>query len=773
MPTTYTQDNFQTRAIDVVHINPSIMEGRFLNHSLLGPGTAIPLDRYPPVNTTQPFLVGSGVIPNRIVCEVGTWVASPTPDYSYQWMADGVDIPGATSYEIFTDETFDGVTLTCEVVANNGIGQDNAITSNSILCSLIEPIETRELEFAAITGLRANKLQTVMAEQDYILSGIGAEDRLDVNRGVAYFLTGIGTDDRQDINEMPIISITGLQQSDYLSVIERDIGIAVINSDEGVPLVDSVRQPIHLKNYNAELGTFGWTVFGALIFSSSASGILSAAEGGYSWMGGLDVHPEGANTPYTYISQDCYLWDVWHADIDAGLCSLELEWLQGSLGPDTANIKVEYYAADGTTLIGFDDGPGLWSSPSSIWFHRSFEDTIPSGTRYVRIYAEFNWDNTGDNNINAQIDNIKPFIRKGPKLTNRSYGPTFENWRIRFTTSNTWSGGALSEAEFLDAPAGTDLATGGSIIFGSAGFGVVNADGAFNDILSDYWAGAENAIVNDTSWVGYNMGTPVKPQAITLTARPGSNALQMGQSWVVEGSDDGIRWTPVEIFDTTRVARTFNSGETREFAIGHGTQTYLFEAPYVIPSFGGNDFSSDDYSMSAMVFRTFSRFNLERFKFYLANQSHDYLWQVVRINGQKSTSWYYGMVSELHEDGAGSHDDGGSPSYTTVTKEHVLASPLLLEPGEEFAIIYIDHLLQSNPNTVQPGTNNGDQNRLLYVSNWNGGGDHEARSPHFRKLSGWQSNQYNLLPIGFTNSGPFTNGGIGYTWGIDFQGSFF
>ena len=771
-PPAYTgsQDNDQTRSVDIVHIEPSIREGVHLIPSLYGPEASRPLYRFAPVNVVQPFLTGSGVIPGRVVCEVGTWEASPTADYYYQWMADGVDIPGANAYEIFTDETFDGVTLTCEVRGDNGIGESYAISSNSVLCTLIEPIELREAEFFGITGLRANKLQTTFSYNTMFMTGIGTDDRLDTMRAVAYFTTGIGADDRHDVNAMNIPVITGLSVTDTLSVLERDLGIAVIWNDIGEPLIESVPQPLAMRNQNAELGVFGWDIFGSATYVQQENGAIDPIEGNLSFYGGFNVHPAGSNTPYTSLSQDVYLWDVWHADIDAGLCSIETYWQQGSSTSesDMANIRFEFYAADGTTLLGFNDGAGLFKTPVNIFFARSSDTPIPSGTRFVRLIQEYLWDGSGDNNINAQIDWITSFIRKGPKLNTRNFGPTFDSWRIRFLSANSWSGGALSEAEFLDTPAGTDLATGGSILFGSAGFGVVNADGAFDDTNATYWAGAENSIAEGSSWIGYNKALPWKPQAISLTARPGSAAFQMPTSFIVEGSDDGIRWTEVEFFDTTRVARNWDSAERRVFNIGHGTQPYVFEAPFSVPTFGFSLFDVDDTNFKANVYRSFSRMNVERFKLGIMNESHDYDWIVAKVNDQKSSYWYFGMVSEVHETGSASYDDGGTPSTTTVQIEHVLSSPLILEPGDYFVIGYWDKNLAGNPNIVSGNPNQG---RLNWINNWNGD-PLNTRIQHSRWVNGWQANISALPEIGYTNNGPYT-ASSGYVWAIDFQASFF
>lgn len=772
---TGTQDNDQTRSVDIVHIEPSIREGVHLVSSLYGHDASRPLDRFPPVNTNPPFLVGSGVIPNRIVCEVGTWESSPSPDYYYQWMDNGVDLPGENSYEIFTNETHDGAVLTCEVRANNGIGEDYAISSNSITCSLIEPIENRNMDFAVVTGLPSEDIQTAFDDRTIIMSGLGTDNRIDVMRGVSYYLTGIGADDRVDINAMPVYSVTGIGQPDTLSVLERDYAIAVISKEEGRPFVDGEQQLMPLKNAGAESGTFGWTVFGVAFWGDEFSSGLNPQEGDFAFQGGLSVHPDGNNTPYTYVSQDVYLWDIWHADIDAGLCFMDAYWVQSLLsgqGEDKANVKVEFYANDGTTLTGFNDGPGLWNSPTNVWFNRKFEGVpIPPLTRYVRVFVEFLWDSLDDNDISAQIDDLRTYIRRGDLTTVRTFGPDFTHWRVRFTQSNTWSGGALSEVEFRGTPGGLDLATGGSVIFGSAGFGVANADAAFDDLINtNYWAGAENAIAEGTSWVGYQKAAPWRPEELSLVARQGSNALQMGQAFVVEGSDDGIRWDTVEIYDNTRIERAWNSGEARQFPINTGVMPYMMDGVnFAAPTFTRDTNSGDDMATKGCVFLSHAHIDISHLRFYTHNQDFSFRWQIAHISGDKSESWHFGVVSELGYDGIHVNAKGDSTPSNGTWQEIALPDVFSVNAGGYFLITFIDYEVRtSNPNVLDDPN----EGRMFHVSNMNGFDIHD-RNTAIRKINAWDLvSNVDLYSVGQTNPGGFQSNG-GYTWGIDFRGNFF
>lgn len=776
MPTvSQTQDNWQTRSVDNVHINPSILEGRFLNSSLYGPNDATPLERYAPVNTLAPFLVGSTVIPNRVVCEIGTWVASPTPDFYYQWMADGVDIPGANNYDFTTDETLDGVQLSCEVRADNGIGEDYAV-SNSILLSLIEPIEIRDGDWAIVTGLQTKQNMTAFDDRTIILSGLGTDDRQDVMRSVSYYLSGIGAEDRQDVNAMPMLAITGLGQVDTLSVLERDSSIAVIGYDEGETLVDGIRQWLPLKNYNAEMGLEGWDVFGEATFEDHGSYVSETIDGDFTFHGGFDVHPEGANTPYTSLSQSVYLWDIWHTDIDAGTTHLEYEFLQGSLTSagvlDSGNIKVEFYAADGTTLTGTNNGPGLFVGPRTVWFPRSHECPIPPNTRYVRLIAEFSWDPVnGDNHIDVWIDNIKPYIRKGNKPSGADYGPNMQYWRVRFTEARSWSGSALAELEFLNTLGGYDLATGGNVIFGSAGYGSLNGDAAFDGVLSNYWAGAENSISEGTSWVGYDFTSDVRPEGVNIIARPGSDALQTGAAFNVEASEDGINWIVWEEYDVDRVSRAWNAGEARQFGIQNGTMNYMFDNN--APTIGYHIHGSDNYDTKGCVYKCMARAEITHIKLGLMNQSHDFDWQVTKIIDLDNPPYYFGRVSEIVATGSSSHNDGGSPDDSTVWKEIDIGTHLVLEPGEYFLIEYWDKNIDSNPNTEADGGNDPTQGRLQYITDYQGE-TVETRRPWLRLIDGWQENRgtNGLHGVSEVCNGPYQTE-TGFNFAIDFKGNFY
>lgn len=768
-----TQDDDQTRSIDLVHIEPSIREGVHLVSSLYGPLASAPLYRYPPINIFPPYITGDPQIPNVLTCNSGQWDASPATTLFYQWMSNGADIPGATSQTWLTTEEYDNTVITCEVRGWNYLGEAYVMASNSVAISLIEPVEIWEQENYYITGLhQGEKAQTNRDTRTIITSGTSAPTRQDVQRSVAYFTTGMAADQRQDINGLNTHRVTGLHQTDTLSVLERDIGIAVVNHDIGEPLEDNVPQAMNLKNPDAEAGTLGWNIFGAATYGGSYANFISYPVnfGGADsfkvyWFGGVNVDADQANTPYSYLWQDVPVFAVWETDVDLGNCFVQITWSQYNQGnANQGNIRVEYYAAN-DSMLGFDFGPGLWASPGGIYFRRSLQDNIPANTRYIRVFIEWNLQEGEDND--TKIDNLSMVISKGIPQVSRSFGPNFEQWRLRFTRSNTWSGGAVSEIEMRDTPGTIDLCTGGSPIFGSAGLGVTNADAAFDDAKNtNYWAGAENSITEGTSWLGYNFGTPVKPGEIEITARPGSDALQVPNDFYLEGSDDGIRWTPVQYIDEELHTNfiDYNSSESKTILIPDGPIPLMKDAVGYAATWKRNTNSSDNIAGKGMVFECYSRININALAVLLNDQAStfNYRMQLARINTQKNGSNSIGMVSEpLETVTATSPGLNGDATWV----EHVLSSgPYSFEVGDLFLIYFFDDDAATNPEDANEG-------RTFYLDSWNGMDNLQLRRVCSR-IAAFTSNTTAEFDVGDVSEGGSSNTS-GRQYAVDFRGSIF
>lgn len=92
----------------------------------VGPVTAAP---EPPVNTVAPSISGSTVVGQTLTADEGTWTGDPTINFTYQWLADDVEIDGATesTYELLIGDV--GAIITVEVTGTNGAGSDVAVSA--------------------------------------------------------------------------------------------------------------------------------------------------------------------------------------------------------------------------------------------------------------------------------------------------------------------------------------------------------------------------------------------------------------------------------------------------------------------------------------------------------------------------------------------------------------------------------------------------------------------------------------------------------------------
>lgn len=755
-----TQDDDRTRSVDVVHIEPSIREGVHLVTSLYGREASFPLYHFSPTSSDNAWIRGVEVIPALLTAEEGTWFGSPTPKFAYQWMADGLDIPFATSKTWMSTPEYADATITVEIRGYNHVGEAYTISSSKVI-TLIEPIEVHEQELFLVSGLqRGTNAQITFDDRTMVATGLGTEDRMDVNRAVAYFLTGISADDRKDVNYMNIPVITGISQKDTLSVLERDLSIAIVNMEYADPLQTSIPALMNLKNPDAELGMLGWDIFGTVQYVSDDKNF-----GDYSWNGGDNVGPTGANTPFSYIWQDVPIEASWITDVDAGSTNLEMYWYQFSEEQqDMANVRVEYYNG-GMGLIDEHVGPGLWASPNDTWFLRSFEDTIPATTRFIRVYLEFNLQ-SGVNN-DAGIDDVSMFIRKGAKIVPRDFGPLFEQWRIRFTQANTWSGTGLSELEFKESLIDPNLATGGSPIFGSAGLGVANADFAFDGLRNTgYWAGELNAVANDRAWIGYDMGTPVRPEVIDITARIGGDSLQVGKEFYLEGSNDGLNWTKVQYMNQDRVG-VFGDAERKQILAPRGAfdwyTTYLTGAGY---TYTRDVFSVDDFAGKGCVWTAHTRMNLTDLRVLIDdNQASPFNFklQLARVNFQKNGLFQPGMVTEVLEDFTLA-SAGVEAGLTWVSQ--VCSEAWEFEVGDSFLIRFYD--LDAATNPVDPN-----EGRTQWISSYN-----DENTPYINRegvaerIATWEKGN-STIAIGDVNPTNTFTVDAGKYYALDFKGTIY
>lgn len=82
-----------------------------------------------PINRTLPVVTGTGTVGQTLTCNPGTWLNSPT--FTYQWMANGVNIAGATAATRVLAAGESGKTVTC-MVTGTAAGQAVQANSNGI-----------------------------------------------------------------------------------------------------------------------------------------------------------------------------------------------------------------------------------------------------------------------------------------------------------------------------------------------------------------------------------------------------------------------------------------------------------------------------------------------------------------------------------------------------------------------------------------------------------------------------------------------------------------
>lgn len=658
MPTTSTQEDLHTKSVFSLHIQPSILEGNFLYDSLYGKRKGFPLFRQAPLNLVKPQITGSLVIPALMKCEPGQWAGAPYPKFQYQWMSNGLDIPGATSQYWMSTTDYHDTEITVEVKGYSWLGENYAWT-DPVTISVIETIDVNEVMYNFITGIGAEEVITIQNEKDIFLTGLGALNTSTILRGVGYFLTGLAADNRFDLNTSVYELITGIGAEEAETVLYTDL--CAITHEVGTELEVGVPQKIRFLNTSADMGTEGWNVFGSVTTIDGGFDDVSVGRYFYGGYNALSL-----NIPYSYMDQEADLDTVWHTDIDAGTTHLELYWMQSSYErADQGNITVKFKNAGGT-VIGSNSGPGLWAG-TIFWIERKLDIAIPVGTRSIELTVEYNLIN--GNNNDAKIDYIRANIRKGDKQLSRDLGPDFDKWRVRFTLARAHSGGSFQELEFNDTVGGTDQATGGSTLAGSSGYGG-DVNYLFDNVIDNggVWAGELSAITNGTSWVGYDFISPFKPGEIVLTPNQGSAAADLPRKMVLEGSNDGYNWVSVQEYDNIEdpVASI-----PQAFEVLDGAFTYPMDGPDV--SFVAQTQGKGYYNYgNRYILKARATINSLRIRCAVAGES--YTLYLVRYDNSQTN----GLITEIL----------GQVSVTsTVGWQTGGITPVDLEVGDQVAII--------------------------------------------------------------------------------------
>jgi hypothetical protein len=82
-----------------------------------------------PDNTVLPAITGTAQEGETLTASTGTWSGTPTPSYSYQWLADGESLPGKTSSTLDVTAAMVGAAISVIVTATNTSGTGIAVSA--------------------------------------------------------------------------------------------------------------------------------------------------------------------------------------------------------------------------------------------------------------------------------------------------------------------------------------------------------------------------------------------------------------------------------------------------------------------------------------------------------------------------------------------------------------------------------------------------------------------------------------------------------------------
>ncbi len=108
---------------------------------------------YRPYPVVAPSISGIAKAGETLTCEDGGWSGAPTPSYEYRWMLGASPILSATEQQYKVLRTDESYTLTCEVIARNSEGVDDA-NSEPVTVAGEPPVavEAPQLRGTAIAG---------------------------------------------------------------------------------------------------------------------------------------------------------------------------------------------------------------------------------------------------------------------------------------------------------------------------------------------------------------------------------------------------------------------------------------------------------------------------------------------------------------------------------------------------------------------------------------------------------------------------------------------
>lgn len=171
------QQEFKTFSISSVFINPSIMEGEMAIPGVLVPEAAIPIDRYPPENTTPPYVSGDSRIPAVLTANPGVWTGSPKPSFTYQWYNGAEALAGETGKTLLTYDALSDGDISFEIVAFSTQGSIT-LQSAPLTVQSVYPVDIEEASYYVITGSPITDRSVIVTHRFYTVSGQPTETQL-------------------------------------------------------------------------------------------------------------------------------------------------------------------------------------------------------------------------------------------------------------------------------------------------------------------------------------------------------------------------------------------------------------------------------------------------------------------------------------------------------------------------------------------------------------------------------------------------------------------
>ncbi len=369
------------------HVESVILSGSPFVSSILGPGAYRIAALAAPNFFRDPIISGFLVPPSILTCEAESFTSSPRAVITYQWKRDAGDISGETSQTYTTLVSDIGTAITCEVTITNGSGSDTEL-SNSLTIVAIVP-------------------SSVYEHDTYVINGLSALARMDMNELDITIIAGMTHDDKVDLNQCEFHIITGMQGFNNMTISES----------ESYPLfVPTFLSVLTVVNGDAEDSDMSdWIMeSGGVTSVTTAPGFgadITTYREGLRFFNPNDLG-QGVDSE---MSQKIAIDVGDETDVDTGRCYAAASWIhQSEEGKDWIEVTLEAMNAASSVIAtattisplnklgGFQVTMG-WMRDSSV----NEILNLPTLTRFVNIKVLFKSSGSGSAGNNGYADDFK------------------------------------------------------------------------------------------------------------------------------------------------------------------------------------------------------------------------------------------------------------------------------------------------------------------------------------------------------------------------------